>query len=530
MADKSISELVAATAVGSADLFVLEQTGTAKKLTGQILENWLVSFADGHGGIQDIVYTPPVSPSLVGTLTITLADETEYTVDVTNGNGIASITWTTSGTSGDGQNHNATITYTDGTTSTFTIKDGYKGDTGAQTYVWIRYASQQPTSDSDIGTTPDKWIGIYTGTASTAPSTYNSYTWYQYKGATGDTGVSIVSITKTSTSGLVDTYTVLMSNNTSTTFTVTNGSSIASIEKTATIGLSDLYTVTLTSGETTFFSVTNGKGISSLEMISGTHAAGTSDVYRITYNDNTTFDFSVYNGANGTGAVSTVAGIGVSGSSGDVPLILWGNGAPTTSTIGLDKQLYFDLTAQDMYICLGETSGSYSWSTVMNIDTVLSSTSGNAVANSTVYGAVGDMSSLTTSATTLAGAVNEVKAGAVSNVVYTAGTLTKTINGTDSTVFTAETTASNSSTNLITSGAVYKNKPINCAVNASAGSTATLNDSRITATMRVLECQFGTPSNVGSIVSWTTSAGSITFTGAFLGSTAINFLLAECNG
>ena len=54
MADKSIGELVAATGVTQTDLFVLEQSGTAKKLTGQILENWLVSFADGHGGIQSI--------------------------------------------------------------------------------------------------------------------------------------------------------------------------------------------------------------------------------------------------------------------------------------------------------------------------------------------------------------------------------------------------------------------------------------------------------------------------------------------
>ena len=86
IADKSIGELVAATAVQAADLFVLEQTGTAKKLPGQILLNWLTAAADGHGGIS-------------------------------------SITWTTSGTSGDGQYHNATIHYADTTTSTFTVRD-----------------------------------------------------------------------------------------------------------------------------------------------------------------------------------------------------------------------------------------------------------------------------------------------------------------------------------------------------------------------------------------------------------------------
>ena len=54
MADKSVGELIAAQSVTPTDLFVLEQNGTAKKLTGQILENWLVSFADGHGGIHSI--------------------------------------------------------------------------------------------------------------------------------------------------------------------------------------------------------------------------------------------------------------------------------------------------------------------------------------------------------------------------------------------------------------------------------------------------------------------------------------------
>ena len=51
MADKSEGELIAAKSVTPTDLFLLEQSGTAKKLTGQTLENWLVSFADGHGGI-----------------------------------------------------------------------------------------------------------------------------------------------------------------------------------------------------------------------------------------------------------------------------------------------------------------------------------------------------------------------------------------------------------------------------------------------------------------------------------------------
>lgn len=150
MADKAISQLNAATSVTSVDLFVLEQSGEAKKLTGQILENWLVSFADGHGGIQDIEKTGSSGTNpVVDTYTIYLADET---------------------------------------TKTFQVVNGVKGDTGDQTYVWIRYAAHYPTSDSDMGTSPDAWIGIYSGLSSTAPTHYTDYSWYEYKGETGETG------------------------------------------------------------------------------------------------------------------------------------------------------------------------------------------------------------------------------------------------------------------------------------------------------------------------------------------------------
>lgn len=91
MADKRIQDLTQASSIQTNDLFVLEQSGAAKSLTGQILINDLATFLDGHGGISDIVYTPPVAPSLDGTLTITMADETVYSVTVKNGNGITSI-------------------------------------------------------------------------------------------------------------------------------------------------------------------------------------------------------------------------------------------------------------------------------------------------------------------------------------------------------------------------------------------------------------------------------------------------------
>lgn len=52
-----------------------------------------------------------------------------------------------------------------------------------------------------------------------------------------------------------------------------------------------------------------GNGISGIALKSGNHAPGTSDVYTITLTDGTTFDFAVYNGANGAGAGDMLASV-----------------------------------------------------------------------------------------------------------------------------------------------------------------------------------------------------------------------------
>lgn len=84
----------------------------------------------------------------------------------------------------------------------------------------------------------------------------------------GADGRGIVSILKTATAGLVDTYTITYTDTTTSTFNVTNGApgtqgedgvGITSIEKTATAGLVDTYTITLSNGNTSTFDVTNGK-------------------------------------------------------------------------------------------------------------------------------------------------------------------------------------------------------------------------------------------------------------------------------
>lgn len=206
MADKAIAELVAASQITATDMFVLEQNGTAKKLTGQILLNWLTAAADGHGGIQTIEKLS--TSGLADTYRITLADTTFYDFVVTNGRGIKSITKTST----SGLMDTYTISYNDGTTSTFTVTNGEKGDKGDNAYIWVKFASQQPTASSNsFGDVPDDWIGIYFGGLAEAPTDWQQYIWYKIKGEKGDTGDPATLINATVTYQVGDTGTIIPS-------------------------------------------------------------------------------------------------------------------------------------------------------------------------------------------------------------------------------------------------------------------------------------------------------------------------------
>lgn len=212
MADKAISELVAAEQIKSTDMFVLEQDGTAKRLQGQTLLNWLTAAADGHGGISNIAKTG--TDGLVDTYTITLADTTTQTFTVTNGNGLTAF----EKLSTVGLVDTYRFTRSDGTYFTFAVANGAKGDTGEASHVWIKYASQQPTADShSMGDLPDAWMGVYSGTAAEAPDDWRQYTWYQIKGEKGDTGAA-ATVTGTTVEYMVsDSGTIVPSGSWSTT-------------------------------------------------------------------------------------------------------------------------------------------------------------------------------------------------------------------------------------------------------------------------------------------------------------------------
>lgn len=198
MADKSIFDLTTQSTFANEDRLVIGNyaNNDARAITGAQMVAQLTALADGHGGINSITVVE---------------------------------------SSADAGNNVVTVTMADNSSVSFNVKNGSKGSTGLQTRVWIRYSHVQPTQNSDMGTSPDEWIGIATNTSSSAPSSYTSYTWYKYKGDkgdTGDTGKGVSSITASRTSGTgapgtTDTYTATVtytdSSTSSYTFQVYNG-------------------------------------------------------------------------------------------------------------------------------------------------------------------------------------------------------------------------------------------------------------------------------------------------------------------
>lgn len=152
MADKSIFELNLQTTFATNDRLVVGNyaNSDAEAITGQTLVNLLAQSLDGHGGISSITKTSSSGTNpVVDVYTITMADES---------------------------------------TTTFSVTNGLKGDTGAQTYVFFRWAHEEPSTWADTTNQPDEWMGVYAGTASTQPTTVGAYSWVKVRGDKGDTG------------------------------------------------------------------------------------------------------------------------------------------------------------------------------------------------------------------------------------------------------------------------------------------------------------------------------------------------------
>lgn len=209
--------------------------------------------------------------------TITLLDGK----DGTNGRGIVSIARTTgNGTSGSIDTY--TITYTDATTSTFTVQNGKNGS-GFSPKGIVASASALPSNPTAgdayfVGSAAPYDVYVYDATAGwTNIGAIN--------GIKGDAGRGIrnISLTTDGGKGANSVYTITYTDDSTSTFNVYNGADGSQGAK----------------GDP-------GKGIVSITRTSGNGAAGTTDTYTITYTDSTTTTFTVYNGKNGSDAGITV--------------------------------------------------------------------------------------------------------------------------------------------------------------------------------------------------------------------------------
>lgn len=221
---------------------------------------------------------------------------TGESITLADGRGISTIE-RTSGDGSSGSLDTYTITYTDNTTSTFSVRNGIDGQIFNVKGVIANTSALPAASAANSG---DAYL---VGTATpyllyACVLSGGAYTWLNLgsisgvKGDKGDTGTGITSLTGNTVNkgqgGRAFVLDVVLSDGTSKTFEY------------------DIVDGTNGTNGTNGTDGADGRGIVSIERTAGTGAAGTTDTYTITYTDNTTSTFSVYNGQDGTGAAVTV--------------------------------------------------------------------------------------------------------------------------------------------------------------------------------------------------------------------------------
>lgn len=224
---------------------------------------------------------------------------TGESITLADGRGISTIE-RTSGDGSSGSLDTYTITYTDNTTSTFSVRNGIDGQIFNIKGAVANISALPDPSAANSGN------AYLVGTATpyllyTCVLSGGAYTWLNLgsisgvkgdKGDKGDTGTGITSLTGNAANkdqgGRAFVLDVGLSDGTSKTFEY------------------DIVDGTNGTNGTNGTDGADGRGIVSIERTAGTGAAGTTDTYTITYTDNTTSTFNVYNGQDGTGAAVTV--------------------------------------------------------------------------------------------------------------------------------------------------------------------------------------------------------------------------------
>ncbi|WP_273456398.1 beta strand repeat-containing protein [Nevskia ramosa] len=340
--------------------FYLGPTGAVVSIAAATNIRGLPGSGEGEGngapgrGIASITRTAGNGAAgTTDTFTITYTDASTSTFEVKHGangtastvagpagRGVASIA-RTAGTGAAGTTDTYTITFSDGSTTTYQVVNGADGAASTVAGPAGRGVSSiARTSGNGAPGTTDTYTITFTDTSTTTFQVANGSDGDDGEDSTvpGPAGRGVTSIVRTAgtgAAGTIDTYTITFTDNATTTFQVANGANgadstvagpagrgVASIARTAgsgAAGTTDTYTITFTDGATTTYQVVNGangtastvagpagRGVATIARTAGTGAAGTTDTYTITFTDGATTTYQVANGANG--ADSTVAG------------------------------------------------------------------------------------------------------------------------------------------------------------------------------------------------------------------------------
>ena len=222
-----------------------------------------------------------------------------------------------------------TITYTDGSYTTFTVTNGAQGIQGIKGDAGEKGADGAAGKDGHSPViTIQKGNWFIDGVDTNQPA----------EGLRGEVGNGISAIYMSGSDGLVDTYTVVYTDGTSTLFTVTNGAQgaqgpqgVQGIQGVPGEKGEDGHTPVITIQQGNWYidgvdttqpalgvKGDTGNGISSVKK---TNTAGLVDTYTITYTDGSYTTFTVTNGAQGVQGIQ-----GVPGASGHTPEITLQNG------------------------------------------------------------------------------------------------------------------------------------------------------------------------------------------------------------
>lgn len=324
----------------------------------------------------------------------------------------------------------------------------------------------------------------------------------------------IQSITRTATVGLVDTYTITFADNTTATFTVTNGQD-------GTSGVSPTITSTpITDGHRLI--IVDADGTTTVDVMDGDD--GTNGTNGVTFTPSVS-GAGVISWTNDGGRVNPPS-VNIKGETGAAgaatyTYIKWSDSQPTAdSDMGVVPSDWMGI-----YVGASSTAPTnytdYSWYKVKG-------ETGDAGEDGESIGSVVWLSNSSGSPQGTAGTTDTYQVKLSDNTVVGTFEVTNGLNGSGLVDSVCGIAPVNGDVPLTPTDIGAASIPLHISTTITT-SPATISNADITSTMRIVSIQFGTPSVVLKDVAWTTSDGSLVLgdSTTFSSSTTVDIILAE---